>query len=343
LAVAGSGKYAELAAAVRSFKAELIRPNQIERLVESGSVSEVVSTLTHGEATFTEGSDPNAVEAFLMSRLIALTQRLMAYAPPDSRPLIKLFALSHELDCVKEIIRSIADKVHPENALSHIVPAGKFTQEKCKELIEARNPNRVLDFLDDDDIKNFLAPRLTTERSGIAAVSAIDRYYYTRLWNASNLADPLDTQSARGLVGELIDILNILLSFRSQIMGLSARSESDLLIPVNYALGHSLTELGESTNVQNLVRVVERTPYAKALQSSGISEGSVTKIELALKRNHSITCLNAFAGSPFNIGLALALLFLKDYELHDLFAIINGKASHTPVERVLGSLILRGL
>jgi hypothetical protein len=38
----------------------------------------------------------------------------------------------------------------------------------------------------------------------------------------------------------------------------------------------------------------------------------------------------------------LALLFLKNYELHDLFSIINGKANNAVMEKVLNSLILRG-
>ncbi len=42
----GAGKYAELAAAVRCFKADLIRTTEIERVIESGSLSETVSMLT---------------------------------------------------------------------------------------------------------------------------------------------------------------------------------------------------------------------------------------------------------------------------------------------------------
>ncbi len=339
--MAGAGRYAELAAAVRSFKGELIRPNQIERFVEAGSLSEIVGLLTGGKLTYAEGTDSIAVEVFLTQRVMELAKRVAAYAPSDSRALLKLFSTSYELECMKVIVRSIADQIPPEEALRHLVPAGKFTEDRCKELIESRNLNRVVEMIDDASLRQFIAPRLTAERSGIAAVSAIDQYYYTRLWNASNLPDPLDAQSARGLIGEFIDNLNILLSFRARLIGLDARSTSDLMIPVNYALGHSLSELAESTSTQNIMRVLEKTPYAKAFQGSGLSDGRGASVERALNRNHAATCLNAFAGSPFNVGLALALLFLKSYELHDLFSIINGKANNVPMEHVLNSLILR--
>lgn len=337
----GAGRYAELAAAVRSFKAELIRPSQIERFVEAGSLSEIVGLLTKGGIAYAEGTDLNAVEVFLTQRVTELAKRLAAYAPHDSRSLIKLFSTWYELECVKVIIRSITDQIQPEEALRHLVPAGKFTEERCKELIEARNLNRVIEMIDDEALQAFLAPRLTAERSGITAVFAVDQYHYTRLWNASNLPDPLDAQSARGLIGELIDHLNILLAFRARLIGLDARSTSDLMIPVNYALGHSLNELAESTNTHSLMRVLEKTRYAKAFQGPGLSDGSAAGVERALNRSHAITCLNAFAGSPFNVGLALALLFLKNYELRDLFSIINGKANNAPMDRVLDSLILR--
>jgi vacuolar-type H+-ATPase subunit C/Vma6 len=341
--LARAGRYAELAAAAHSFKAELIRPSQIERLVESGSVPEIVAALTKGQITFGEASDLNLVEVFLVERVIELTDRLAAYAPHDSRSLIRLFSTGYELKCLKEIIRSIADQIQPDEALKHLVAAGRFTQERCKELIEARNPNRAVDIIDDEDLKDFLVPKITAERSGMAAISAIDQYYYTRLWTASNLPDPLDAQSARVLIGELIDNLNMVLCVRARLIGLDAKSTSDLLIPVNYALGHSLTELTESTSVQNLTRVLEKTRYAKAFETSNLGNTSAAGVELGLYRSHAIACIDAFAGSPFNVGLTLALLFLKNYELHDLFSIINGKANNVPVERILASLILREL
>jgi len=339
----GAGRYAELAAAVRSFKGELIRPSQIERIIESGSLSEVVSSLTGGHVTYTDGSDLNSVETYLMQRVVELSQRLAAYAPHDSRTLIRLFSTSHELTCLKDILRSIADRIDPEEALEHVVPAGKFTRERCKELIEARNPNRVVDLIDDEGLKRALAPKLSAERSAIGLVSAIDQYHYTKLWNAANIPDPLDSQSAKGLIGEFIDHLNILLAFRARLIGLDARLTLELMIPVNYALGSALNELAESTSIQNLTRVLEKTPYAKAFEGRAIVDGSAVEVERALQRSHAVSCLNAFAGLPFNVGLALAFLFLKNYELHDLFTIINGKASGASTERVLNQMVLRGL
>jgi vacuolar-type H+-ATPase subunit C/Vma6 len=339
--MSGAGRYAELAAAVRSFKAELIQPNQIERLIEAGSLSETISVLTEGKVTAGEGTDLAAAESYLIQRTIDLTHRLVSYAPSDSRGLIKLFSVGFELACVKEILRSIAELVEPEDALRHIVPAGKFTADRCKELIEARNPSRVIDAIEDETLRRFMASKVAGERSRTAAVAAIDQYYYSRLWAASSLPDPLDTQSARSILGQLIDHLNILLALRARLVGLDARSTSELFIPVNYALGHALTELAESTNIPNLMRVLEKTPYAGALQNLAGLETNSVAVERALNRSHATTCVNAFAGSPFNVGLALAFLFLKNYELRDLFAVINGKANNVPADRVIESLILR--
>lgn len=335
----GAGRYAELAAAVRSFKAELMPRNQIERFVEAGSLPEIIGVLTQGHVTYSDGSGLFQVEAYLIQRIIELCGRLAAYAPHDSRPFIKLFSVGYEMECAKEILRSIADHTEPDEALKHLVPAGKFTQDRCQELIEARNPSRVVDFIEDEALKRFLAPKLASER-GIAATFAIDRYYYTRLWAASNLPDPIDSQMARGLIGEAIDHMNILIGVRARLMGLDARSASDLLIPVNYALGNSLNEVVDSANIQNVLRVLEKTPYGRAFQGSSLGEGHVAGVEGALNRSHATTCLNAFAGSPFNVGLPISLLFLKKYELRDMFAIINGKANGAPMERVLDSLIL---
>ena len=111
------------------------------------------------------------------------------------------------------------------------------------------------------------------------------------------------------------------------------------MIPINYSLGQAFNELPEANNVQNLERILEKTRYASSLEVGTTVDGG--KVECELNRNHAKACLNMFAGSPFNVGLALAFLFLKSYELRDLFSLVNAKANGLPAERVLESLILR--
>ena len=334
-----AGRYAELAAAVRSFKANLIHPTQLERYLETGSLSETVSMVTGGRITSVEESDLNPVEAYLIGEVAELAERLSSYAPYDSKQLLSLFSSGFEYACVKEILRAIAEQVEPDEALRHIVPAGKFTADRCKDLIETHNPNRVVEMIDDEGLRRFVAPKLTGEKGGLEAASAIDQYYFTKLWTASNLPDPLDAQSARGLIGQFLDHANILIALRARLISLDARTASDLMIPINYALGHAFDELPEATNVQNLARILEKTPYASSFEVAATPDGKT--LEHALQRSHAYACLNAFAGSPFNVGVALAFLFLKQYELRDLFSLINGKANNVPAERVLDSLILR--
>jgi vacuolar-type H+-ATPase subunit C/Vma6 len=333
-----AGRYAELAAAVRSFKAELMRPTQLERLLETGSLAETISAVTDGHITSAEDSDLRPVEAYLTRRNIDLAKRLTSYAPQDSRRLISLFSESFEFGCIKAILNATAARMNAEEALRHVVPAGNFTAERCKDLIEARNPTRVIESVEDEAFKRVLGPKVTGEGMGIEAISAIDQYYFTKLWVASNLPDPLDAQAAKSLIGEAIDHLNILIAYRCRLMGLDARTASRMMIPVNYGLGQSYTELPEANSAQNLARLLEKTRYADIFESRVTQD--VGRVELELHRSHAKTCFNFFAGSPFNVGLALAFLFLKNYELIDLFGLVNSKANKVPTERALESLIL---
>lgn len=70
----------------------------------------------------------------------------------------------HELECVKTILKSIVDRIEPEDALKRMIPTGKFTVERIKELIEARNLSRVVELIDDDALKAFLALSLLQKR-----------------------------------------------------------------------------------------------------------------------------------------------------------------------------------
>jgi vacuolar-type H+-ATPase subunit C/Vma6 len=334
----GASRYAELAAAIRSFKAELLQPAQFERLIETGSIAETVSAVTGGHITSVEESDLSPVESYLTDRVIEVTERLTSYAPQDSRPLISLFGTSFEFNCVKAILNAISARLNAEEALKHIVPVGKFTLDRCKDLIEARNPTRVVESVDDEIFKRFLVPKLAAEGGDIHTISAIDRYHFMKLWAASNLPDPLDAQAAKGLIGEAIDHFNILVAFRSRLMGLDARTATTMMIPVNYGLGQAFDELPEANNGPNLARIVEKTRYASVFDSSAALDP--VGIEYALSRSHARTCTNIFAGSPFNVGLAVAFLFLKNYELRDLFGLINAKANNVPSDEALQSLVL---
>jgi vacuolar-type H+-ATPase subunit C/Vma6 len=310
----------------------------MERLLDTGSLAETVGALTGGHITSVVESDPSPIEAFLTNNVIELAERLSSYAPHDSRPLIRLFARYFEFECVKAILNASSARMSAEETLRTIVPAGKFTPDRCKDLIEAHNPARVVESIDDESFRQFLLPKLTGEAAGIQTISAIDQYYFAKLWTASNLPDPLDAQSAKGLVGEAIDHINILVAFRARLVGLDARIASTMMVPINYGLGQSFDELPDASNVQNVVRILEKTRYAHILETAAALDSAA--VEAALNRNHARTCVNSFAGSPFNVGLALAFLFLKTYELRDLFALVNAKMNNISTERVLQSLIL---
>jgi vacuolar-type H+-ATPase subunit C/Vma6 len=315
-----------------------MQPSQLDRLLETSSLAETISAITRGHITSTEGSDLSQVEGYLIHAMVEIAERLASYAPQDSRPLINLFAKSFEFGCVKAILNAIAAKVNADEAMRYIIPAGKFTSDRCKDLLESHNPSRVVESIDDEGFKRFLAPKLTGEGASIQTVASIDQYYFMKLWAASNLPDPLDAQSAKGLIGEAIDHTNILMPFRSRLMGLDARAASVLMIPVNYGLGQAFSELPEANNAQNLARIIEKTRYSSVFESGTALD--VESVEFALNRSHAKTCLNSFAGSPFNVGLALAFLFLKSYELRDLFGVINAKANNVASDRALESLIL---
>ena len=334
-----AGRYAELAAAVRAYKAELIHRDQIERIIESGSLSETISQLTRSQLTVADDGDLAPVEAFLIQRVISIGTNLSAYAPYDSRNLIRLLSQRYEFECVKQVLKCTIEQLDPEVALRDISPAGRFTADKCKELIEARNPNRVIDALADDDLKQITASKLS-EKNPRAAVAAVDQYYYKKLWTASSLPDPLDAQSARSIIGELIDHLNVLLALRAKVVGLDSRTTSEMMIPVNYALGKAFSEIAEASSFANALRVMDKTQYAAAFRNLPASDTVIADVERALHVSHAQSCLNSFAGSPFNVGLALGILFLKDYELHDLLTVINGKANNVATDRITESLIL---
>ena len=85
----------------------------------------------------------------------------------------------------------------------------------------------------------------------------------------------------------------------------------------------------------DIAAVVERLypdlPDVNALLNE--PKAGLPQLELRLQRHVIRECMASFVGNPFQIGVPLAYLVLRDLEIQDLTVLIEAKSSHLPAEK----------
>jgi vacuolar-type H+-ATPase subunit C/Vma6 len=183
------------------------------------------------------------------------------------------------------------------------------------------------------------------EKRPLPLVEAIvDKYALVRTWAAADMPEWMDKESVRGLIGEQIDMTNMLLAGRSKILGVSGEELQQILVPVDYHLEGTLTDALNAGSSTNALRSFAKTAYGGTIDrflDTFREGGSLHPLEVLLRRRHANNCLAVFGGFPFHAGLPLAFAYLVAYELSDLSSILSAKRDGLPTERIQQFLVLQ--
>lgn len=345
LSLGGASKYAQVSAAVRALRSDMLVGERFEKFVRTSNFAEALNILaeTRRDLPITADADAQNVERVVLQDLVRTITKLASYCPPDCGKLITQFMKGRELECLKTLMRATAEDLDPEQIIHTIVPVRNFTLEVCRNLLQSRNMGRIAESIPDENLRRAVGGAIGAGKAIDEIEALIDAYGYLRTWAASKFSTYEDMSSTRMLLGEAVDIHNLLQVVRSQTLGLPASSIKGLLVPLQFHLGPTLVEAAESGSTVNSLRAFEKTAYGSVISpfANSFKEGeSLYALEVSLKRHHAKRCAAVFQGFPFVPALPVAFTYLKGYELGDLITILNGKRDGLSEDGIRSSLIL---
>lgn len=354
-------KYKQLMPKLTVDKLKLMDNKQVTGLV-GASLSHISSVLqnTPYKKEILEASTQEltsiSLEAALQKNFIRTCEELMTLSSRGVRALISGFLLKFETNTVKTLLRITTAKLSHEESLHYVVPAGNLNEETCKKILEnSETMEDVIDFLSEYEYGDVMEAAfdfyLKTKDFFVLEV-ALDRYVYINLWKTAGKLWGLDKKIAKTLVGLEIDIVNVKTVFRCKKMGLNAAEMQQYLIHVpsvldKTALTKAITAKDNQATIESLLKS-SKDNFARdhqyvfeELQKSDISslpilekllDHGLLKTNLRMIKRHT-----AF----FNVGLLLAFLNLKWFEIKNLRAIIRGSEAGIVPQRVKQLLILK--
>ena len=297
----------------------------------------------------------NSLEEALLRNFIKSYEDLVDFSPKGIRLLISSFLTKFEVNCVKAMLRTKEANLSNDEAMKFIIPAGKLTRVKCKEILEnSEKMDDVIESLSDMEYGPVLDKALTEykeERIFYLLEVALDRYVYFSIWRSIGKLGGLDKKIAKTIVGIEVDIANIKTILRCKEMGIKEEQIKRYLIPVSEVFGEKelyeiIKDSDTSTFINSLVRLAKQAmarDYSyifTELQQQNVT--SLTTIEMILDKGLIKTSLRMIKRYTqyFNLGLVLAYLNLKWFEIRNLRAIIRGTEAGISPEKIKKTLIL---
>ena len=353
-------KYKRIMSKITVAKLKLMEPKKITGLVgmslhHISSMLEKTPYKTEISEIGTKELSSNSMEDALLQNFIKTCEELMELSPKCIRLLLSTFLMKFEANCVKAILRAKEAELSVEEAMKYIMPVGRLDEARCRKTLEnSENIADVVDSLSDMEYGSVLekAFAVYVEKKMFYLLEvALDIHVYSKIWMAIGKLRGLDKKIARTVVGLEIDSVNIKTILRCKTMGISENQIRRYLIPVSEVFGEKeLEEAMRGLDMQSIInslvssarRAMARDYQYIFTEIQELHITSLTTLETILDRGLVETSLRMLKRyTPFfNIGLILAFLNLKWFEVRNLRALIRGSEAGIPPDRVKKLLIL---
>ena len=297
-----------------------------------------------------------SLENASLKNFVRTCEEIMEHSPKSISFLVSRIRLKFEVDNVKAILRVKRAELSVDEARKYIMPVGRLDVARCRKTLEmSENVSDVIESLQDLEYGSVLKETLAAFReTGVFFLLevALDRFVYGEIWRAAGKLRGLDKKIARTVLGMEIDSANIKAIFRCKAMGIIEDQIRRYIMPVS--------EVFEEKELEEAIRAGDIKSSIKSLLATAKlsrardyyymltdvleryeASPSLSRLEMALDRSLVKTSLRMLKRyTPFfNVGLILAFLNLKWFELKNLRAIVRGAEAKIPPDKIKEVLI----
>jgi len=325
-------------------KSHLIDPFEVKAILEAGTFEDALSLLKntpYGKGlSKIQAPTPLEVEKALAGGLIHDFRKILKSVQGPTRDFLLAYARRFEVAALKALLtQKLTGSVGTEASL--VVPHGILDEAIIERLLQAETVEEFVEHFQGTEYYSILISALR-ESKGEGAPTllpyflVLDRYYYETLWGEMEGLKGKDRESARRVVGPEIDFTNFAILLR--LRGSEEAAAWRCLLPVRYQLDEKILRLAFNLEkLEELFTQISDPRYREHIfqaMKEYEKTGSSASFEILLRKHLFREALRVFYGDRFNIALLIAYLTLKETEVRNLTAILNGKEAGLPVEEI---------
>lgn len=337
--------YAAISSRVRAMYADLLSPQDIDRLSDSSDFSSLFASLKNTsyapylDSLKDKDINPRRAIVQVKSRLASAYYSVIQMTPVETRPLVKQLFRNFEIGNLKAVLRSLVavQTSTTETSLwdrvrDVLFPLGSVSVLPAQAMVESGSIASAVDLLNGspyEDALAFAMKRYSAEQNLFPIEVALDLAYWRRLWSETKKLTGADREHGVKIIGSLLDMNNLMWAVRYRVYHkLSEEEVINYTLPFGYRVQDSdIRAIAAGADIASTIsRLYPSLPDLNPLLED--PKTGLPKLEVLLKRQLLKQCLAAFVGSPFHIGIPLAFLVISDIETQDLIVLIEAKSSN---------------
>lgn len=356
--------YKRLMPKVLAAKQSLIDSRELTNLVgrDLGYVqSMLLSTHYHKDIANLPRTHINSyfIEKALQENYIRTCEEIKDSAQKGVSNLLSGILKKFEASNIKAILRTISVKIPLEEAMSFITPVGVMDEERCRSLLKSSESvsdviENLLDLEYGSELKESLKDYEET-RDLLFLETAIDRFVYSNMYKAAGKLRGLDKKIAKTLIGMEIDSINIKIILRAKNLGIDKNRIMSYILPSSEVISkEGLEAILESIDIKAALEsllsasalelkfaIDYKNMLADLLREYDASQ-TLSRLEIVLDKSLLKASLMMLKRHTpfFNVGLIIAFLNAKWFEVRNLIAIVRGIEDHLPPEDILKVLVI---
>ena len=329
--IASVFKYSYPNAKVRALKGGLLTTENFYALLQANSYQEFlrhlrVAPYLHNAPDEPQGLALPALTSLLYTNLFQDYVKVIRALDSHLQKFFILLYQKYELTNLKTLLRGLSSQVAPEEIAALLLPTEQYLLFSKEELLLLRNVHDVVEHLQNSFFQyplNRALPRFEKEREFFPLEMSLDLHYYRTLWDTIQTIGEPERGIILKIVGMLIDVLNIswIIRFKEQYKF----SPEEIL---NYTIHHGhlfrlkdRRNLAECGGTAEIIEYVQKTPYGRMLSG----QESLQTLHVILMRSVLAQLQKYFQRQPFQVGVILGYIYLKEFEVSDVMTIAEAK------------------
>jgi len=235
---------------------------------------------------------------------------------------------------LKVVLRALHQGLPWEQAAARLLPLKGLTDLNFEELLKMGSVDALADHLARTPWGPPLArglPRYQREQSLFPLEMSLDLWVFAALRQGLKLLSRPDCRLAGQILSTLAEVTNVIWAGRFRdLYGFPGEEIYQYFIDAGrFEKPRPRRDLAFAPGVAEMVALLPH-PYETLLQGAV----DLSEVEARLQRHWLAVLEKVLRRPPFQVGLPVTYLFLKELELDNLITLITGKLLNLPTERV---------
>lgn len=324
----GRGASIYLVTRTHGLRTHLIPSRDLQILTKAKSLRDISDNLlktdyaTEISQLPTQEQDAATLEKILLKKLVEKFFFVRRSAKGNMQELLTRYCARFEVENIKRIIRA---KHGGQNAadLTLIPLEREYSLVNFPALLKSKDIDEVASLLRDTQYHTILEKLQPYKESGATMIleAALDAIYFSKVWELAG-----KIQGVKNLIGEEIDLRNLLTVFSLKARGVSAKFIEDSAIPLSYALPKTTLRALLQSRLEDAPNLLSRS-YSKLASetANSLKSGSSLLLEWLFFKQLYGDASAVLMTRPLQAGYIIAYLLLCECEAKNLVSIVTGK------------------